>query len=63
MKENSNGIENEYNQTAVYAIFRVYNLGRKSMGLEIYMDPSEQKRVGKLLFKSAKYAVTPTRVL
>lgn len=61
MKKTTNGPEGKQNQAAVYALFRVYNLGRSSMGLKIYMDPAEQRRAGKLAFTWAKYAVVPTR--
>lgn len=61
MKRTTNGPEGDQNQTAVYALFRVYNLGRSSMGLKIYIDPAEQRRTGKLAFTSEKYAVVPIR--
>ena len=48
------------NQSAVYALFRVFGLGRSPMGLKIYIDPAEQKRLGKLAFTSEKYSVIPT---
>lgn len=60
MERATNGPQGNENQTTVYALFRVYDLGKSSMGLKIYVDPAEQRRLGKLAFTSEKYAVTPT---
>jgi hypothetical protein len=60
MENTTNGPGEDQNQTTIYALFRVFNLGRSSMGLKIYVDPAEQRRVGKLTFTSEKYAVVPT---
>jgi len=60
MDETTNGPQGNKNQTTVYALFRVFGLGRSSMGLKIYVDPAEQRRLGKLSFTSEKYAVVPT---
>lgn len=60
MESKTNGPNGVKSQTAVHALFRVFNLGSSPMGLKIYMDPAEQRRVGKLSFTSEKYAVTPT---
>ena len=60
MESKSNGPQGNENQSAVYALFRVFNLGRSSMGLKIYIDPAEQRRLGKLAFMSEKYSVIPT---
>jgi hypothetical protein len=61
MVDTTNGPDEDQNQTTIYALFRVFSLGRSSMGLKIYIDPAEQKRVGKLLFTAEKYAVVPAR--
>jgi hypothetical protein len=60
MESTTNGPQGNENQSAVYALFRVFGLGRSSMGLKIYIDPAEQKRLGKLAFTSEKYSVIPT---
>jgi hypothetical protein len=60
MEEKTNGPQGDQNHTAIYALFRVFNLGRSSMGLKIYIDPAEQRRLGKLSFTSEKYSVVPT---
>jgi hypothetical protein len=57
MVETSNGLEGDQDQSTIYALFRVFNLGRSSMGPKIYIDPAEQKRFGKLIFTAEKYAV------
>lgn len=60
MQDSTNGPQGNENQSVVYALFRVFGLGRSSMGLKIYMDPAEQKRLGKLAFTSKNYSVIPT---
>lgn len=60
MESTTNGPHGNENQSAVYALFRVFGLGRTGMGLKIYIDPAEQKRVGKLALTAEKYSVTPT---
>jgi hypothetical protein len=60
MESTTNGPQGNENQSTVYALFRVFGLGRSSMGLKIYIDPAEQKRLGKLAFTSEKYSVVPT---
>ncbi len=60
MESTTNGLQGNENQSAVYALFRVFGLGRNSMGLKIYIDPAEQRRLGKLAFTSEEYFVTPT---
>lgn len=61
MEKTTNGPEGDQNQTAVYALFRVYNLGGSLMGLKIYMDPAERMRAHRLVFTPEKYAVVPSR--
>jgi hypothetical protein len=60
MVDTTNGPDEDQNQTTIYALFRVFGLGRSSMGLKIYIDPAEQRRAGRLLFTAEKYAVVPT---
>lgn len=60
MERTTNGPQGNENQSTVYALFRVFGLGRSPMGLKIYIDPAEQKRLGKLAFTSEKYSVIPT---
>jgi hypothetical protein len=43
----------------IYALFRVFNLGQQNMGLKIYIDPEEQRRLGILRFAADQYVVTP----
>ena len=60
MERTTNGPQGNENQSAVYTLFRVFGLGRSSMGLKIYVDPAEQRRLGKLAFTAEMYAVVPT---
>lgn len=60
MESTTNGPQGNENLGAVYTLFRVFDLGKSSMGLKIYVDPAEQRRLGKLAFTSEKYSVTPT---
>jgi len=59
MQETTNGPSGNNRQDEIYTIFRVFNLGKESTGLRIYIDPEEQRRVGKLKFTTNKYAVVP----
>ena len=59
MQKTTNGPSGNDKQDEIYTIFRVFNLGKESTGLRIYIDPEEQRRVGKLKFTTKKYAVVP----
>jgi hypothetical protein len=60
MRCTTNGPSGSENQQAVYAIFRVFNLGTAATGLRIYVDPEEQRRTGNLRFSTeGKYTVVP----
>lgn len=60
MRTTTNGPSGSDHQHEVYVVFRVFNLGTESTGLQIYVDPEEQRRVGRLKFTTnAKYAVVP----
>ncbi len=48
MQENFNGTNGRENQMSIYVIFRVYNLGQRTMGLKLYMNP-EAMRIEKTL--------------
>lgn len=43
----------------VYLIFRVYCLGKRDMGLQVYVDPEGMRREGSLVFRSESYSVRP----
>jgi hypothetical protein len=55
-KSKSNGIN-----VPVYLIFRVFNLGKQSMGCVIYVDPGVLETQGALKFTSERWSVTPAR--
>ena len=42
-----------------YAIFRVYNLGRDSLNVKIYVNPEAHRRQGSLEFAQHTWKVTP----
>ena len=44
--------------TEVYVILRVFNLGRRNMDMQIYVDPATMKREGKLIFQAESYSVS-----
>ena len=60
MQQSTNGPSGDQNQHVIYIIFRVYNLGRQSMGLKLYVDPEEHRRQGKLSFTTDKWTVVPS---
>ncbi|KFY37775.1 hypothetical protein V494_04632 [Pseudogymnoascus sp. VKM F-4513 (FW-928)] len=51
------------NRDEIYIIFRVYHLGRKNMGLEIYLDPETLKIDKKLSFREESWSVVPLEAL
>jgi len=59
MVANSNGADGDENHDSVYALFRVFNLGKESMGLRIFIDPEQQRRQDVLKFAADKYTVSP----
>lgn len=60
MRTTTNGPSGSDNQHEVYVVFRVFNLGMESTGLQIYVDPEQQRRSGRLrFFTRAKYVVIP----
>lgn len=63
MHMTTNGPTGCDNQHAIYVILRVFNLGTESTGLMIYVNPEEQRRTGRLKFKTdATYAVVPAEL-
>lgn len=51
-------VENQPTATAVYVILRVFNLGKKDMDIQIYVDPATMEKNGDLLFEGESYTVT-----
>ncbi len=43
----------------VYLVFRVFDLGKDTMGFRIYIDPEKHRRKGTLGFSSEKWTVAP----
>jgi len=46
--------------SAIYVIFRVYNLGQDNMGLKIYLDPETSRQ---LEFTAQTWSVVPVQDL
>jgi len=44
----------------IYVVFRVYNLGRDSLNVKIYVDPEAHRRQLNLNFAQHTWTVTPT---
>jgi hypothetical protein len=59
MQRTTNGVFGNENQSEVYAIFRVSNLGNDEMGVRIYVDPETKRKTHKLTFAVEKYSVIP----
>ncbi|GFF57726.1 hypothetical protein IFM61392_07789 [Aspergillus lentulus] len=51
------------NQASVYVIFRVYNLGRDSVGMKVYVNPGLMEARGELVFMTETWSVVPGSVL
>jgi hypothetical protein len=43
----------------IYVVFRVYNLGRESLNVKVYVDPEAHHRQGSLEFAQHTWTVTP----
>ena len=43
----------------IYVVFRVYNLGRDSLNVRLYVDPEAHRRQGSLEFAQHTWTVTP----
>jgi hypothetical protein len=43
----------------IYVVFRVYNLGRDSLNVKVYVDPEAHRRQGSLEFAQHTWTVTP----
>ena len=59
IESTSNGPRGFQNQTVIFAFFPVFDLVGRSIGLKIYTDLAEQKKVEKLTFTAETYAVAP----
>jgi hypothetical protein len=44
----------------IYVVFRVYYLGKESMGLKIYVDPESLRQEQRLVFSPESYSVYPS---
>lgn len=47
--------------TSIYAIFRVFNMTKGSLGVKVYVDPDQMRRDGELKFEVDKWTVVPGR--
>ncbi|KAK6825522.1 hypothetical protein PG987_013016 [Apiospora arundinis] len=52
--------ENTESTETIYAIFRVFNLGRDDMDLRVYLDPEALRQQDDLKFTSESWSVVPT---
>ncbi|KAI3326722.1 hypothetical protein HD806DRAFT_551833 [Xylariaceae sp. AK1471] len=59
MHETSSESKDGKGQDAIYVIFRVFNLGRESMGCAIYLDPRAMETHDSLKFTPVKWSVAP----
>jgi hypothetical protein len=44
----------------IYAIFRVFDLGKESLALKIYIDPESHRQSSTLWFEAEKWSVKPS---
>jgi hypothetical protein len=52
----------ELEEPEIYVVFRVYYLGKESMGLKIYVDPESLRQEERLIFSPESYSVYPSLV-
>lgn len=60
MRESTNGASGNQNQSVIYTVFRVYNLGKNTTALKIYIDPEEHRRTNTLRFSEEGWTVVPS---
>ncbi|KAI0430299.1 hypothetical protein F5Y09DRAFT_233056 [Xylaria sp. FL1042] len=59
MKNKTNGPKGKDKQDSIYVVFRVFNLGKQSMGCAIYVDPDAMRVKGALNFRAETWSVVP----
>ncbi|KAH8817103.1 hypothetical protein F5884DRAFT_243479 [Xylogone sp. PMI_703] len=59
MQEWSNGEDGNRNTDIVYMVMRVFNLGKDSMGVRIYVDLNILRQNGGLEFTAEKWSIVP----
>ncbi|KAI0975554.1 hypothetical protein F4678DRAFT_417638 [Xylaria arbuscula] len=59
MKNKTNGPKSKDRQDAIYVVFRVFNLGKPSMGCAIYVDPEAMRVQSALNFRAETWSVVP----
>jgi hypothetical protein len=60
MRESTNGASGNQNQSVIYTVFRVYDLGKNTTALKIYIDPEEHRRTNMLRFSEDRWTVVPS---
>ncbi|PWY95999.1 hypothetical protein BO94DRAFT_601049 [Aspergillus sclerotioniger CBS 115572] len=60
MQEMSNGKSQSENADVVYVIFRVYDLGQRSMNVKVYVDPEVRRVREELVFTAESWSVVPS---
>jgi hypothetical protein len=55
----TNALRQGHTSARVYLICRVYDLGKDSMNLKIYVDPEAHRQRNELVFAENGYTVTP----
>ncbi|KAI1418939.1 hypothetical protein F5Y12DRAFT_780524 [Xylaria sp. FL1777] len=59
MRTKTNGPEGKDKQDSIYVVFRVFNLGKQSVGCAIYVDPDAMRVQGALNFRAETWSVVP----
>ncbi|KAJ3567402.1 hypothetical protein NPX13_g6776 [Xylaria arbuscula] len=59
MRTKSNGPGGKEKQDSIYVVFRVFNLGKSSMGCAIYVDPDAMRVKAALNFRAETWSVVP----
>lgn len=59
MRTKSNGPNGKERQDSIYVVFRVFNLGKSSMGCAIYIDPDAMRVKAALNFRAETWSVVP----
>ena len=59
MQEMSNGESGLDHPDGIYVVFRVFNLGQKSIGMRLYVDPDVIRARKELSFTAESWTIVP----
>jgi hypothetical protein len=59
MQANSNGPSRSGQQNSIYVLFRVFNVGKDSAQMKVYVDPEAMRERNELRFTAKTWSIVP----